>query len=401
MYINLVHLLLENSRRFIEDIIVCNCISGVSLYGNSENFNLTNPFQFRADITMTRIEALKAKAQKQGKPGNLAIFNQQNITYFTNFSGAVALLIQENGDNILYVSGVNLEQAKVEAKNVTVQQLKRGESVIEKIAKQTQTNKLCVDLLSIESYQALARASGGEEKIEAANHLIRDMRRVKDQEEITLIKEACRLADIGLKAAGQAVQPGVKEKDVAAEAEYAMRKAGSDGVAFDTIVASGHCCAYPHGTFLDRTIAEGDLVVVDLGATWRFYRSDITRTFVAGKPTEKQSKMFEAVKSAHRAALDAIAPNVLAKEVDSSARGVIGEAGFSDYFVHNLGHGVGLEVHEAPILSPDSKDILEAGNVVTNEPGIYLPLYGGVRLEDTILVTEKGAEKLTLSPYRL
>ena len=296
---------------------------------------------------------------------------------------------------------MNFEQVKAEAQNADVELLRRGESVIEKVAKQVGSAKLCVDSLSIESWHALAKAVGGEDKLEPANHLIRELRKVKDAQEIQLIKEACRIADIGVKTAQEVIRPGLKEKDVAAEVEYAMRKAGSDGVAFETIVASGYCCAYPHGTFLEKTIQEGDLVVVDLGASWRFYRSDITRTFLAGNPSEKQTQLFETVLRAHQAAFEAIAPHVLAREVDAAARRVIEDAGFGEFFVHNLGHGVGLEVHEAPVLSPDSKDLLGVGNVVTDEPGIYLPGYGGVRIEDTVLVTEKGAEKLTSAPYTL
>ena len=150
---------------------------------------------------------------------------------------------------------------------------------------------------------------------------------------------------------------------------------------------------------MDKTVGEGDFVTVDLGATNQFYCSDITRTFIAGKATEKQQKIYETVQLAHQRAFEKIAPDVLAQKVDYAAWRVIDKAGFGDYFVHNLGHGVGLEVHEAPVLGPESKDILQAGNVVTDEPGIYLPGYGGVRIEDTVLVTETGAEKLTKSAY--
>jgi Xaa-Pro aminopeptidase len=346
---------------------------------------------------LTRIQKLKQAAQNQGH-SNLAIFNTVNLTYLTGFSGAAALLIPQQDEGILYVSAVNFEQAKAEAKDVTVQLLRRVENLMEEIAKQVSAKPLAVDTLPIESWRALARAVGGEEKLQPANNLIRELRKVKDQEEIQLIREACKLANIGMQTAAETIRPGVKEKMVAAEVEYAMRKAGSDGTAFETIVASGYCCAYPHGTFLEKTIAEGDLVVVDLGATYRFYRSDITRTFVAGKATQKQTTIYEAVKLAQQKAFEAIKPKVPASAVDLAARRVIEKAGFGEFFVHNLGHGVGLEVHEAPILSPDSKDVLEAGNVMTVEPGIYLPGFGGVRIEDTVLVTEKGAEKLTNAP---
>ncbi len=204
-----------------------------------------------------------------------------------------------------------------------------------------------------------------------------------------------------MRVAFETIKPGIKEKEVAAEVEYAMRKKGSDGTGFDTIIASGANSAFPHGSCSNRIIREGDLVVVDLGATYEFYRSDMTRTFTAGKPSEKQRKIYETVKLAHQKAFEAIKPNISAREVDAAARQVIEAAGYGEFFVHNLGHGVGLEVHEAPILSPDSKDMLAAGNVVTDEPGIYLPGYGGVRIEDTVLVTKDGAEKLTIGLYTL
>jgi Xaa-Pro aminopeptidase len=146
---------------------------------------------------------------------------------------------------------------------------------------------------------------------------------------------------------------------------------------------------------------DGDFVVVDLGATVGGYRSDITRTIVAGKISGRQQEIFGAVKVAQDLAVKAIRANVRAVEVDMVAREIIGKAGFGDYFVHNLGHGVGLEIHEAPTLSPDSKDVLEVGNVVTVEPGIYIVGLGGVRIEDTVLVTEGGVEKLTNAAYTI
>lgn len=348
---------------------------------------------------MKRTDALKQSAAKQDKPSTFIIFNQTNLTYFTGFSGATALLIPEQGENILYVSGVNYEQAKAEAKGITIELLKRGENLMEKIAKQAPAKKFAFDALTVESWRALAKAVGGEEKLEPANNLIRELRKCKTQEEIQLIREACKLASVGMKTAGETVRAGLKEKDVAAEIEYAMRKAGSDGTAFETIIASGVTSAFPHGGNLEKTIKESDFVVVDLGATHKFYRSDITRTFIAGKPSEKQMRIYETVKLAQQKAFETIKHGVLASEVDLTARRVIEAAGFGEFFVHNLGHGVGLEVHEAPILSPDSKDVLEAGNVVTDEPGIYVPGFGGVRIEDTVLVTRDGAEKLTVSPY--
>jgi Xaa-Pro dipeptidase len=344
-----------------------------------------------------RTENLKEAAQKQGKLTNFAIFNPSNLIYFTNFQAATALYIPQAGQATLYVSTVNYEQAKAEVIGFNIEPIKRGENCFDKIAAQGPRN-LGVDALSFESCRMLGKAIGSEEQIEPINGLVRQLRSIKDKEEIKLICEACRIAAIGMEAAKQIIGVGLREKEAAAEIEYAMRKANCDGTAFDTIVASGLTSAFPHGSSLERTIQDGDFIVVDIGATYKFYRSDITRTFIASKASEKQAKIYNTVKVAHDKALEAIKPHASAAEIDGIARRAIEEAGFGEFFVHNLGHGVGLEVHEAPILSPDSIDILAAGNVVTVEPGIYVPGFGGVRIEDTVLVTKDGAEILTVGP---
>ena len=323
------------------------------------------------------------------------VFNSINITYFTGFPGATALLTPLKGESTLYVSEVMYEQAKAETSGLEVELMKRGENLMERISKKTGSKKLAIDTLPIELWRALAKAVGGEEKPEPAANIIRNLRLIKDEQEIKLIKEACLLAEIGMEMAVDIVRPGIVEKEVAAEVEYAMRRAGSDGTSFDTIIASGANSAFPHGSCSNRTIQDGDLVVVDLGATYQFYRSDMTRTFIAGKPTEKQKKIYETVKLAQQKAFESIKPEIAASQVDAVARQVIEDAGFGEFFVHGLGHGVGLEVHEPPVLSPSSKDVLASGNVVTNEPGIYVPNFGGVRVEDTVVVTTNGADKLT------
>jgi Xaa-Pro aminopeptidase len=202
-------------------------------------------------------------------------------------------------------------------------------------------------------------------------------------------------------AAYETIRPGVTEIEVAAEIEYAMRKKGGWGTGFETIVASGVRSAYPHGGCTDRKIRPGDLVVVDIGSNFEYYLSDMTRTIVAGKPSEKQAKMYEAVKTAQQKAHQGIKAGAKGKDIDLAARKTIQDAGYGSYFVHSLGHGVGLDVHEPPGLGATSKDVLIACNVVANEPGIYVPDFGGVRIEDTVLVEEGKAEKLTRGPYTL
>jgi len=351
---------------------------------------------------MTRIETLKRTAFAKDNLDGLLVFNSANLTYLTGFSGASALLIPKNGESTVYVYGVNFAHAKAELSDFKVDLVKHGESLMTKIAKLASTHKikkLAVDALDIESWQTLSKALGDEKMLAADNSAIRELREVKDEKEIELLRKAGEITSEGMRVAYETVAAGMREYEVAAEIEYAMRKLGSSGTAFETIVASGLSSAFPHGGCSDRKIGDGDLVIIDVGATYRFYRSDMTRTLVAGKPSEKQKKLYQTAKTAQEKAFDALKPNAKAKDIDAAARRIIADAGYGEHFVHNLGHGVGLEVHEPPTLSPESKDPLAVGNVVTVEPGIYLVGYGGIRIEDKVLVQRNGAEKLTNGPY--
>ena len=351
---------------------------------------------------MNRVSALKKLAFKDEKNDYILIFDSSNLIYFAGSPGTAALLIPRSGESTLFVGAVNYEQAKAETRGMLVEGLKLGENLMEKIASKISKNaRFAIDTLPIEGWHTLARAVGGEEKLVAAGKAIRQIRMVKDSQEIDLIREASKLTSEGMATASELIKPGTTEKQVATEIEYSMRKNGSDGLAFETIVASGASSAFPHGSCSGRTIQEGDLVVIDLGATYKFYRSDMTRTFVAGKPSQKQERIYKAVKAAQEEAFQVIRNGVEAKDVDATARKSIEAAGFGDFFVHNLGHGVGLDIHEAPYLSKDSKDILAEGMVVTDEPGVYQPGFGGVRIEDTILVRKNGAERLTIGPHSL
>jgi Xaa-Pro dipeptidase len=177
-----------------------------------------------------------------------------------------------------------------------------------------------------------------------------------------------------------------------------MRKLGSEGFAFDTIVASGTNSAFPHGGCTNRKIESGDLVMLDLGAIYGYYRTDMTRTVVMGKPSAEQAKIFEIVRKAQDKAFQKIQDGSRASDIDLWARNTIIDEGYGDKFVHGLGHGLGLEIHEPPTLNSESKEILRTGNVVTVEPGIYIPNFGGVRIEDTVLIRKQKAEKLTKLP---
>ena len=353
---------------------------------------------------MKRIEALKQKAFEQKGFDGFLIANEINALYLSGCPGLACLMIPKNGENKAYVYNVNYEQAKAEAKGFTVELVKRNENLMAKVAEQAKAfkiKKLAVDMLNVENYRKLAKELRGKIKLSIKGNLVWELRKVKDEEELECMRKAGKLTIEGMKAAYEVIRPGIKEIEAAAEIEYAMRKKGSWGTAFDTILASGARSAYPHGGCTEKEIRNGDLVVVDIGAAYRYYRSDMTRTIVAGKPSNKQLKIYEVVKEAQEKAFQIVKPKVKAKEIDNAARKVIEKARYGEYFVHGLGHGVGLEVHEPPTLNPESKDKLAIGNVVTIEPGIYLIDFGGIRIEDTVLVKKGGAEKFTEGFYIL
>lgn len=353
---------------------------------------------------MKRMKALKETVfEKKGFDGFL-ITNEANLLYFISFPGAACLLIPKTGEGIIYVYGVNCEQAKAEGKGFKVELVRRGEDLLGKVADQVKDfkiKKLAADMLNVESYRKLVKGLRGKAELEIRNKLVWELRKIKDEEELRLMRKAAELTSDGMKAAYETIKPGVREYEVAAEIEYAMRSRGSWGTAFDTIVASGVRSAFPHGGCADREIREGDLVVIDIGATYHHYHSDMTRTLVAGKPSAKQEKIYEIVRLAQEKAFQATKPKAKARDLDTIARRVIEDAGYGEYFVHGLGHGVGLEIHEPPTLGPESKDKLTVGNVVTIEPGIYIVGFGGIRIEDTVLVQKRRTEKLTSGPYTL
>lgn len=354
-----------------------------------------------------RIKALKTAFKKEFD--GYIIANPVNLLYFTELLGAadslgaVVMLVPSEGENILYVYDVNYEWIKAEAKNCGVELVKRGEDLVKKIAEQVRSQKLKklgFDTINLLTYQKFSKALKNT-RLEAKSEYIWNLRRIKDADELKKMRKAAELTVEGMQTAYETIEAGIREYEVAAEIEYTMRTHGSYGVAFDTIVASGSHSAYPHGGCGERKFKNGDLVVVDIGATCKNYRADMTRTFVVGKPSAKQEKIYAVVKMAQEKAFQKIREGVKATEPDAVARRIIDKAGYGEYFVHGLGHGVGLEVHEQPILNSTSKDVLKAGNVVTDEPGIYIVGFGGFRIEDTVLVKRGKSERLTGRLYVL
>ena len=225
-------------------------------------------------------------------------------------------------------------------------------------------------------------------------HLLELLRAVKDETEVKNITLALDLAESVFRQVVSDLKPGLAEKDIAWDIEKGMREAGAENISFPVIVASGPNSALPHAVPGDRCIREGEPILIDWGAKFNGYCSDITRTFVMGKPDETFKKIFETVSEAQRRAIDAVKPGVSTKTIDAIARQYIEEQGFQGKFGHSLGHGVGLAIHEYPRLSQFYDKPLKPGMVTTMEPGIYIPEWGGIRLENMIVVRENGADVL-------
>lgn len=227
------------------------------------------------------------------------------------------------------------------------------------------------------------------------------LRIIKDADELELLDRTARIASEALLASLASLRPGTVEREFALELEFAMRRAGADDKSFDFIVASGERGALPHGRASGKDIARGELVTMDFGAVFGGYHSDETVTVAVGEPDDRQREIYGVVKEAHDRALAAVRPGVEFRELDRIARGFIEEKGFGAYFGHGLGHGVGLDVHEKPVVSPRGEGVVEEGMVFTIEPGIYIPGWGGVRIEDTVAVTGDGYRLLTRVPKEL
>ena len=336
----------------------------------------------------------------------LLVSRPSNIFYITGFSGGARLIVPLEGEPILLVGGVDLTAAEEHfpGREVKVELVGFGEKVDDKILDLLGSlgleGKIGFDELPISSYLRFSRELG-EDRLVDVGQKIWGLREIKDEEEIRRIREACRIAIRGMEKAAELIQPGISELEVAGEVERAMRVAGSEAHPFGVIIASGKNSALPHARCSRKCLEEGDLVVVDLGATYGGYVSDMTRTFVVGDPRPWQKEIHELVLRAQEEAKKALRAGVSAEEVDRVARELIKERGYGDYFVHSLGHGLGIEVHEPPRLAPGVEKILRAGHVITVEPGIYLPGRGGVRIEDTVLVLEDGFEVLTEFSYGL
>jgi len=322
----------------------------------------------------------------------LLILNSKNIRYLTGFTGGDGALMVGRDWLTLLVDGRYLTQARAEAGDAEILEFRRRAEGIVETARRHAAGSVGFEssVLSVEEYLKLREALP-EGSLRPLPDTFQLLRAVKDDDEVDRIREAARIAGEALAAVRGMIRPGVRESEVALELEYRMRLGGAERAAFETIVAAGPQSALPHATPGPRPIADGDFVTVDFDG----YHSDETCTFAVGRVDERRRDVYGLVREAHDRAIRAIRPGVSCGEIDRTARSFLAEAGLGDAFAHGTGHGVGLDVHEMPRLAAGREEKLRAGMVVTVEPGVYLPGHWGVRIEDTVLVTEGGAEILT------
>lgn len=328
---------------------------------------------------------------------NLEGTDRVSLYYLTGFTGEGVLFVSRN-KTLLLTDSRYTEQAGREVPGLElVQATGSFSNAIASTCKENGFNRLAFSGERVTYALAEKIRSGGLEPV-ALTDPISELRLIKDKGEIGRIRDAVLLTEKSLNQLMREIKPGMSERELALRLEFIMRENGAQQTAFDLIVAAGENCSLPHYQPGDRVLRAGDLLLFDIGAKCDWYCADMTRVFSVGKASPEAEKIYETVLAANKAGIAAVQAGASGKAVDAAARDLIAASGHKEHFGHGLGHGVGLEVHEGPHLSPMSKDTLRSGMTVTVEPGIYLPGFGGVRIEDLVVVTDSGCDVLTTFP---
>lgn len=345
-----------------------------------------------------RRQKLFSAVKKQGAEAML-VTDFTDVTYLTGFTGDDSYLLLREEDSVILSDPRYTIQIEEECPGLSAAIRKPGVSLIgllKGLLRKTHETQIVVEAASMSLHlrDSILKEIPGMELIPASG-LVEELRLIKDKEEIERTRAAVRQAESGFAVIRAALRGCQTEKQIANELEYQMRLFGAKGCAFPSIVAVGARAALPHATLSDRQVGSADLLLIDWGASESLYRSDLTRVLVTGRLSPKLEKIYRIVLEAQVSAIDAIHPGMTCEDVDRVARDIIDKAGYGKYFGHGLGHGLGLHVHEGPRLAKGVKTLLQPGMIVTVEPGIYLPDWGGVRIEDDVLVTRDGCEVLT------
>ncbi|MDR3676690.1 MAG: Xaa-Pro peptidase family protein [Acidobacteriota bacterium] len=350
----------------------------------------SSPFQARQD-------RLRALMETRHVP-LILVSHLVNIRYLTGFTGSAGMALMGLRQGILWVDPRYTLQAREQAEGWEVIEEKKG--ILKGVAawlRKEGIRDVAIEAssLTFAQFECLRSETGNTLSMKPAGDLIEDLRVVKDRGEIEAIRGAGKVTAEAFSELLPYIRPGVVERDLATEIEYRMRKKGAEGAAFESIVASGPRSAYPHARPSSKALQESELVIFDLGAILAGYAADMTRTVFLGEPNRRVRELYSAVLKAQSGAIRSVENGAAAGEVDSSARRILAKHRLARYFTHSTGHGVGLEIHERPRLGKGETTCLRSGSVVTVEPGVYLEGFGGVRIEDTVLVGPQGPEVLT------
>ena len=320
------------------------------------------------------------------------ITSYPNIFYYSGFESEDACLVITKNDALLFTDSRYTIQAGIQSHDYEVCDIFKMEEIIKSLKQEI----LCFeeDLVSVSEFSKLQKTS---KKLKPFSKMIKRPRRIKDNYEISKMAQAEELGDNALSFILDLIKPGKTEREIALELEFFMKKNGASKLSFDTVCASGVRSAMPHGVASDKIIEKGDFLTLDFGCVLDGYCSDMTRTVVIGEVSEKQKEIYEIVLKAQKACLETIKAGMKCADADKVCRDIIAECGYGNNFGHGTGHSVGVEIHELPSLSPRSEDVLEIGNVVTVEPGIYIDGFGGVRIEDLVQIGAQNAVNLTKS----
>ncbi len=341
------------------------------------------------------IKNLQRKLKDDGK--GVLILSEQNRRYFTSFPSSFGILIVTKNDAVFLTDSRYIEAARNKIKFCRVTELKNLKEQLPQLCAEMEISSLlaesCITVDELNSMRKLFKpvriSTARTEKI------ISSCRETKTDYELEQIKAAQRIAELAFEHILPMIKPGIAERDISLELDYFMLRNGAEALSFETIAVSGRKSSMPHGVPGNNKIEIGDFITMDYGAVVNGYHSDMTRTVAVGRVSEKQKRVYDTVLNAQKAALEIIREGIPLKDTDAAARSVIESGGYGEFFRHSTGHGVGVEIHEQPNLSPKAEGRLKKGNVVTVEPGIYLPGEFGVRIEDMVYVTENGCLNLT------
>lgn len=350
---------------------------------------------------MSRIDQLRHYLLEEGLDAFL-VTGSKNVRYLSGFTGSFGALLITSKDAFIISDFRYITQVKEQAVGFEFFQATKGLiHAITQLLDQLEVRQLAIEAheMTAEVYLQLKDAISSQ--LVESPHVIEKIRQIKDEQEIKLIKQACAITDEAFDHILSYIKVGQTEIELANELERFLKNKGASAMSFDTIVASGVRSSMPHGVASDKKIEKGDVITFDFGCYYKDYSSDMTRTIAIDSIDPKLEEIYEIVLAAHNEVIAHTKPGMTGAQVDALARDYITKKGYGEYFGHSTGHGLGLDVHEEPRVSSASDEVLEPGMIITNEPGIYIPELGGVRIEDDLLITKDGVESLNHSPKDL